>query len=89
MHFIFGICREVPVKIERKTSKLALIGLAILIVALFIVLTFEDLDEEIRATDLIFNPASISAQMAGADNAVETDCQILPEQNSRRSELKN
>ncbi|MCK4223935.1 MAG: hypothetical protein KAX39_02065 [candidate division Zixibacteria bacterium] len=77
MHFIFGYTREVPVKIEREASKLALVGLAILIVLLFIFLTFEDIDEEIRASDLIFRAPSNSIQIAGADNAFEIDSETL------------
>jgi len=84
MHFIFGYTREVPVKIKKETSKLALVGLAIVIVLLFIFLTFEDIDEEIRASDLIFHAPSGSAQIAGADNAFEIDSENL-----WRSELKN
>jgi hypothetical protein len=83
MHFIFGICREVPVKIERETSKLALIGLAILIVALFVFLTFENLDEQAPPTDLIFHAPSSSAPIADAINSLDLDSQTL-----WRSELK-
>ncbi len=84
MHFIFGYTREVPVKIERETSKLALVGLAILIVVLFIFLTFEDIDEEIRASDLVFHTPSNPIQMAGVDNVFEIDSKNL-----WRSALKN
>ncbi len=84
MHFIFGYAREVPVKIERETSKLALVALAILIVVLLIFLTFEDIDEDIRASDLIFRTPSSSIQIAGADNAFEIDSESL-----WRSELEN
>ncbi|NIM99541.1 MAG: hypothetical protein GTO24_16160, partial [candidate division Zixibacteria bacterium] len=77
MHFIFGICREVPVKIERETSKLALIGLAILIVALFVFLTFENLDEQVPRTDLIFHAPSSSGPIAGATNSLDLDSEAF------------
>ena len=77
MHFIFGYLREVPVNMERETSKLALVGLAILIVVLLIFLTFEDIDEEIRASDLIFRAPSSLIQIAGADNAFKIDSETL------------
>jgi len=51
MHFIFGYCREVPVKIERKTPRMVLLGIAILMVLLFIFLSWEDVDGKIRMGD--------------------------------------
>jgi hypothetical protein len=46
MQFIFGYQREVPVKVKvkGKTSKIALVGLAFLIILLLIFLSFENLD---------------------------------------------
>jgi hypothetical protein len=84
MTLIFGYCREVPMKIERKTSKLALFGLAILIVALFVFLSFENLDEQILSTDLVFHAPGISAHMADAHNSPDFELDTL-----WRSELKN
>jgi hypothetical protein len=46
MYLIFGYQREVPVKIEGKTSKITLVILGILVVLLSIFLSFENLDEE-------------------------------------------
>ena len=84
MNFIFGYSREVPVKIERQTPKLALVGLAILIVVLFIFLTFEDIDDQISVSNLVFNAPPNSPQVANADNSSEIDSESL-----WRSELKN
>ena len=55
MQFIFGYQREVPVKVKRKTSKIALVGLALLIILLLIFLSFENLDGEILASQSIFD----------------------------------
>ncbi len=84
MHFIFGYSREVPVKIEKETSIATLIAIAVLVVLLFIFLSFENIDEKIRASDLIFHAPSSSIQIAGADNAFEIDSET-----HWRSELKN
>lgn len=46
MYLIFGYQREVPVKMERETSKITLVILGILVVLLSIFLSFENLDEE-------------------------------------------
>jgi hypothetical protein len=54
MHFIFGYQREVPVKIEGKTSRIALLLLGILVVLLFIFLTFENLDKDTSISPGIF-----------------------------------
>jgi hypothetical protein len=54
MHFIFGYQKEVPVKIEGKTSKIALLLLGILVVLLFIFLTFENLDKDPSISPSIF-----------------------------------
>jgi hypothetical protein len=89
MSFIFGYSREVQVKIERNPSKLALVGLAILIVVLFIFLTFEDLDEQTFVHDLVLNAPSSSVSALDSDNSSGTDSEIISEQVFRRSELKN
>jgi hypothetical protein len=89
MSFIFGYSREVRVKIERNPSKLALVGLAILIVVLFIFLTFEDLDEQTSVRNLVLNAPSSSVSTLDSDNSSGTDSEIISEQIFRRSELKN
>lgn len=55
MQFIFGYQREVPVKVKRKTSKIALVGLALLVILLLIFLSFENLDGEILTSQSIFD----------------------------------
>ena len=55
MHFIFGYQRESQVKIEEKVSKTALVVLAVLIISLFIFLSFENLSEEAKTSPVIFN----------------------------------
>jgi YbbR domain-containing protein len=62
MHFIFGYEREVQVKIERETSKVLLLGFAILLVILFLFLTFENIDEENLTPSSSFNVASFSTK---------------------------
>jgi hypothetical protein len=89
MSFIFGYSREVRVKVERNPSKLALIGLAIMILVLFIFLTFEDLDEQTPVRDLVLNVPSSSVSALDSDNLSGTDSEIISEQVFRRSELKN
>ena len=89
MTYIFGYSREVRVKIERNPSKLALVGLAVLIVVLFIFLSFEDLNDRIGASDLVFNPAAGSAQTVDIGVALEMDSEIVAEQDLWRSELNN
>jgi hypothetical protein len=54
MHFILGYQREVPVEIEGKTSKIAFLLLGILVVLLFIFLTFENLDKDKPISPNIF-----------------------------------
>jgi hypothetical protein len=89
MHFIFGYSREIPVKIEREVSKLALVGLAILIVFLFIFLTFEDLDEEIRPFQLTSRATSDSTQLIGLNNQFELDSGNPSNQTFSEYEPKN
>jgi hypothetical protein len=89
MSFMFGYSREVQVKIERNPSKLALIGLAILIVVLFIFLTFEDLDEQSSVSNIVLNAPSSSVSAIDSDISSGTDSEIISEQVFRRSELKN
>jgi len=62
MHFIFGYEREVQVKIEREPSKVLLFGIAILLVILFLFLTFENIDEENLTPSSSFKIASCSAR---------------------------
>jgi hypothetical protein len=62
MHFIFGYEREVQVKIKRETSKVVLLGIAILVVLLFLFLTFENINEENFSPSSSFNVASSSAK---------------------------
>ena len=62
MHFIFGHQREVQVKIEREMSKVFLFGIAILLVLLFLFLTFENVDEENLTPSSSFNVASFSTK---------------------------
>ena len=54
MHFIFGYSREVPVEIERNPSKLALVGLALVVIALLIFLSFENLGKDTSIPPSIF-----------------------------------
>ena len=46
MNLVFGYRRENPVKIEKDTSKLFLLIVGLVIVVLFLFLTFENIDEE-------------------------------------------
>jgi len=46
MNLVFGYQRENPVKMEKDTSKVFLFIVGIVIVVLFLFLTFENLDEE-------------------------------------------
>ena len=46
MNFIFGYQREVQVKIRKETSKLFLLAIGILIVILFLFVTFDNVYEE-------------------------------------------
>ena len=55
MQFILGYQREVPVKVKRKTSKIALVGLALLIILLLIFLSFENLDGKILTSQFTFD----------------------------------
>jgi hypothetical protein len=92
MHFIFGYQREVPVKIERETSKIILFGIAILVVFLFLFLTFEDLDEDNFITPPSFNIASCSAKVGTQvkmANKFEIGSEIRLVQDFWRSELRN
>jgi hypothetical protein len=57
MHFIFGYQREIPVKIKRSTSKAALVGLALLIILLLILLSFENLEKDTSIPPTIFKPS--------------------------------
>lgn len=62
MHFIFGYEREIQMKIKRETPKAVLLGIAILVVLLFLFLTFENIDEENFSPSSSFNVASSSAK---------------------------
>ncbi len=57
MHFIFGYCREVAVKIETNPSKIALVGLAVLIISLLILLSFENLEKDTSIPPTILEPS--------------------------------
>jgi hypothetical protein len=46
MNFIFGYQREVQVKIRRETPKLFLLAIGVLIVILFLFVTFDNMYEE-------------------------------------------
>jgi hypothetical protein len=46
MNFIFGYQREVQVKIRKETSKLFLLAIGVLIVILFLFITFDNMYEE-------------------------------------------
>jgi hypothetical protein len=86
MHFIFGYLGEVPEKIERETSKAALVGIAILVVFLFIFLSFEDIDGETLSSYQSFQTSSGLVQSGGMDpmdpnsDNFEIDSKIHPEQ---------
>ncbi len=85
MYFIFGYSREVPVKIERNTSKAVLLAVGIAVVLLVIFLSFENADGVTLISYLSFGAPSGSMEASAADDGWEIDL----EQNSWRSELKN
>ena len=89
MHFIFGYSREIPLKIEREASKLALVGLAVLIVVLFIFLTYENLNEEINPFQLTSRATSDSIQLIGLNNQFELDSGNPSKQTFSGYESKN
>ncbi len=68
MHFVFGYSREVPVRIEQKTSIWALVAIAVLIVLAFILLSFEDINEPVPLADLTFHAPTWSAQTHAGRN---------------------
>jgi hypothetical protein len=84
MYYIFGYTKEVPVKIERDTSRIILLGIAVLVVLLFVFLSFEDIDGETLGSYLSFHAPSGSAQIVNVDNELEVGW----EQHFWRSELK-
>jgi hypothetical protein len=55
MHFIFGYQREIPAKIKTKAPLITLVGLAILIILLLILLSFENLAGEISPSPSAFD----------------------------------
>jgi len=57
MHFIFGYQREVPVKMKTNPAKSTLVGLALLIILLLILLTFENLEKDTSLPPTIFEPS--------------------------------
>ena len=85
MHFIFGIVREVPMKIESKVSKPALLVLGIAVVLLVIFLSFENTDGEPLPYRICFDAPSGSAQASAVGSGLEIDL----ERNFWRSDLKN
>jgi bacteriorhodopsin len=72
MHFVFGYSREVPVRIEQKTSTWTLVAIAVLIVLAFILLSFEDVNEPVPLPDLTFHAPTWSAQ-ADAGSSFDID----------------
>jgi hypothetical protein len=68
MYFIFGYCREVPVEIERRTPIAVFFGIAILLVLLFLFVTFEDAEGRTCLLSPSCHASSCRAQvtMAGA-----------------------
>jgi hypothetical protein len=92
MHFIFGYQREVPVKIEREASQIILFGIAILVVFLFLFLTFENLDEDDFTTPSSFNIAWRTVKagtQVGVADKFEIGSEIRLVQDFWRSELNN
>lgn len=88
MHFIFGYSREVPVRIEQKTSIWALIAIAVLIVLAFILLSFKDINEPVPLPDLTFHAPTWSTQTdAGCGSDIDLGTEI--EQYLWTSELTN
>jgi hypothetical protein len=82
MHFIFGYTREVPVEIERNPSKLALLGLALLIISLLIFLSFENLGKDTPIPPSIFekSPSSDKPNEPAQVEEIEFEKgRILPE----------
>ncbi len=84
MYFIFGYAKEVTEKIERDTSKIVLLGIAVLVVLLVVFLSFENIDGEPLESYLSFHSQSGSAQMLDVDNGLKVEW----EQHFWRSELK-
>lgn len=62
MNFIFGYQREVQVKIVKETSKLFLLAIGILIVVLFLFVTFKNIDEESTAPSSPFHASTSNIQ---------------------------
>jgi hypothetical protein len=71
MHFIFGYQREIPVKIEGKVSRTALVVLAVLIISFFIFLSFENLSEETKTSPVIFNGLTYFAWQGSSMNGFQ------------------
>ncbi len=57
MYLIFEYPREIPEMIRKRTSKLALVGLALLIILLLILLSFENLAKDTSVPRTIFEPS--------------------------------
>lgn len=72
MHFIFGYQRESPAKIEGKVSKTALVVLAVLIISLFICLSFRNLDEETKTSPVIFDGLTYFAWQGLTMNGIQS-----------------
>ena len=85
MHFIFGIVREVPMKIESKVSKRTLLVLGIAVVLLVIFLSFENTDGEPLPYRISFDAPSGSAEVITVDSRLDIDL----ERNLWRSDFKN
>ena len=101
MQFIFGYSREVPVEIERNPSKLALVGLALVVIALLILLTFENLGKDTSIPPSIFekSPSLDQAnELAGVEEiefekeGISSEVQVArftPEENSKLNLASN
>jgi hypothetical protein len=80
MHFIFGYSREVPVETERNPSKLALVGLALVVIALLIFLSFENLGRDTSIPPSIFekSPSSDQAKELTGVEGIECEKESIP-----------
>ncbi|MFQ6003342.1 MAG: hypothetical protein ACE5KJ_06305 [Candidatus Zixiibacteriota bacterium] len=92
MHFIFGYQREVSVKIKREASKFTLLGLALLIILLLILLSFENLDKDTIVPPSIFEKSPSLDKPNEATQAEELKFEknrIPPEENEEMIFVSN
>jgi hypothetical protein len=86
MHFIFGYQREIPVEIEKNTSKTGLVFLGILVVLLFIFLSFENLAKDTSIPPSIFEKSPSLDKPSEPAEVEEIEFEkyrTFPEENSK------